>query len=267
MLCVDLCTHCPPAAQVMVSDAAEVPWNSLALVGRTVAGNATVWKLFSRGPMPPAWLGMMFEKGRLVVRGCSVGFLFSWLALFTPLCRLSFDQIARQRCAAFPHYNPIVACPLPWLLPPCCRLRGGGSQGVGRAWGLPQVSPRAGIQCTCMHAQLRGKACGVAASPRVEASDTSAALTPPLPLLPHRFDAPEDFAPFKLAEGLFYASALENAASAMEIAAIEGRMAALLAAQHLRQAASAPQQQQSGVLDGPGQWAANQQQQDVAAAA
>jgi hypothetical protein len=49
----------------MVSDNAEVPWNSLALVGRTVAGNATVWKLFSRQPMPGAWLGMMFEKGRL----------------------------------------------------------------------------------------------------------------------------------------------------------------------------------------------------------
>lgn len=29
------------------------------------------------------------------------------------------------------------------------------------------------------------------------------------------FDPPEDFAPFKLAPGLFYAAALENAASAM----------------------------------------------------
>ena len=90
--------------------------------------------------------------------------------------------------------------------------------------------------------------------------------TPFVPLPPHRFDAPEDFAPFKLAEGLFYASALENAASAMEIAAIERRMAALLAVQHLRQAASASQQQQGSVLDGPGQGAANQQK-GVAAAA
>jgi hypothetical protein len=95
--------------------------------------------------------------------------------------------------------------------------------------------------------------------------------TPFVPLPPHRFDAPEDFAPFKLAEGLFYASALENAASAMEIAAIEGRMAALLAAQHLRQAASPTQQQQQqqqqgSVLDGPGQGAANQQEKVAAAA-
>lgn len=48
------------------------------------------------------------------------------------------------------------------------------------------------------------------------------------------FDPPEDFAPFQLAEGLFYNNALENAASALEIAAIEGRMTALLAAQHLK---------------------------------
>lgn len=45
--------------------------------------------------------------------------------------------------------------------------------------------------------------------------------------------AAEDFAPFALAEGLFYTAALENAASAMEIAAIEGRMTALLSSQHL----------------------------------
>ncbi|KAI7841413.1 hypothetical protein COHA_004808 [Chlorella ohadii] len=53
------------------------------------------------------------------------------------------------------------------------------------------------------------------------------------------FDPPEDFAPFKLADGLYYTAALENAASAMEIAAIEGRMTALLTAQHLKGQAAA----------------------------
>jgi prenylcysteine oxidase/farnesylcysteine lyase len=53
------------------------------------------------------------------------------------------------------------------------------------------------------------------------------------------FDPPEDYAPFKLANGLYYTAALENAASAMEIAAIEGRMTALLAAQHLKSRAAA----------------------------
>lgn len=48
-------------------------------------------------------------------------------------------------------------------------------------------------------------------------------------------------APFKLADGLFYAAALENAASAMEVAAIEGRMTAALAVKHLRAAAAAQQ--------------------------
>jgi prenylcysteine oxidase/farnesylcysteine lyase len=43
-----------------------------------------------------------------------------------------------------------------------------------------------------------------------------------------RFAPPERFAPFELAPGLCYASALENAASAMEVAAIAGRNCALL---------------------------------------
>ncbi|GAB4820077.1 hypothetical protein N2152v2_007123 [Parachlorella kessleri] len=47
------------------------------------------------------------------------------------------------------------------------------------------------------------------------------------------FDPPEDFSPFRLAEGLYYNNALENAASAMEIAAIAGRNTALLAAKQL----------------------------------
>ncbi len=48
------------------------------------------------------------------------------------------------------------------------------------------------------------------------------------------FDPPEDYGPFKLADGLFHAAALENAVSAMEIAAIEGRLAAQMAATHVR---------------------------------
>lgn len=48
------------------------------------------------------------------------------------------------------------------------------------------------------------------------------------------FDPPEDYGPFKLADGLFHAAALENAVSAMEIAAIEGRLAAQMAAAHVR---------------------------------
>lgn len=41
------------------------------------------------------------------------------------------------------------------------------------------------------------------------------------------------------ARRLYYTAALENAASAMEIAAIAGRMTALLAAQHLKQRGAA----------------------------
>ena len=98
------------------------------------------------------------------------------------------------------------------------------------------------------------------------------------------FDPPEDFAPFTLAPGLFYAAALENAASAMgaprwrgsggggapraaggrlrrrlaprpaEIAAIEGRMTALLAAEHLarRGAAALDAHSGGGVLQSGG---------------
>ncbi|PSC75950.1 prenylcysteine oxidase 1 [Micractinium conductrix] len=61
------------------------------------------------------------------------------------------------------------------------------------------------------------------------------------------FDPPEDFAPFTLCPGLYYAAALENAASAMEIAAIEGRMAALLTAQHLRRRGAADAGEQAAL--------------------
>jgi hypothetical protein len=54
----------------------------------------------------------------------------------------------------------------------------------------------------------------------------------------HRFDPPEDFAPFTLDPGgLYYVSALESAASALEVAAVAGRNVALLAAVQLRAAA------------------------------
>lgn len=65
------------------------------------------------------------------------------------------------------------------------------------------------------------------------------------------FDPPENFAPAALAEGLYYTSGLENAASAMEVAAIWGRNSALLAAQHLRERALSR-------VQGPGGAAADQ---------
>ncbi|KAK9839631.1 hypothetical protein WJX81_001751 [Elliptochloris bilobata] len=55
------------------------------------------------------------------------------------------------------------------------------------------------------------------------------------------FGAPEGFAPFQLAEGLMYVSAWENAASAMEMAAVAARNCALLVQRHLhRLAGGAP---------------------------
>lgn len=42
------------------------------------------------------------------------------------------------------------------------------------------------------------------------------------------FDPPEQFAPFKLAEGLFYNNAIETAASCMEISAVSAMNTALL---------------------------------------
>ena len=57
-----------------------------------------------------------------------------------------------------------------------------------------------------------------------------------------RFDAPENFPPFKLSEGLYYSSAWENAASAMEMASLAGRNVALLVNEYL----SAKQRQHRG---------------------
>jgi prenylcysteine oxidase/farnesylcysteine lyase len=49
------------------------------------------------------------------------------------------------------------------------------------------------------------------------------------------FDPPENFPPFALVPGLYYTAALESAASAMEIAAIEGRNVALLCSQYMKE--------------------------------
>ncbi|KAL3154565.1 hypothetical protein ABBQ32_014022 [Trebouxia sp. C0010 RCD-2024] len=49
---------------------------------------------------------------------------------------------------------------------------------------------------------------------------------------PH-FHPPEQFAPFRLADGLFYSNALENAASCMEISAISAMNSALLVQKYL----------------------------------
>lgn len=48
-----------------------------------------------------------------------------------------------------------------------------------------------------------------------------------------KFQPPEQFAPFKLAGGLFYGNAWENAASCMEISAVSAMNSALLVQQML----------------------------------
>ena len=48
-----------------------------------------------------------------------------------------------------------------------------------------------------------------------------------------KFQPPEQFAPFKLADGLFYSNAWENAASCMEISAVSAMNSALLVQQML----------------------------------
>lgn len=50
-----------------------------------------------------------------------------------------------------------------------------------------------------------------------------------------KFQPPEQFAPFKLADRLFYSNALENAASCMEISAVSAMNSALLVQQALNQ--------------------------------
>ena len=148
---------------MMVSDTAEVPWNSLSLVGRTVAGNATLWKLFSREPMPGAWLGMMFEKGRLLAVCLRA---VCWLTLFElpplPAARHHTPDCKPALCCV-PALPTKCGMPMSWLLP-CRRLRSGGSQGVGCARGLSQVSRGACGECTCI-LSLEGIVCWVAGMP------------------------------------------------------------------------------------------------------
>ena len=48
-----------------------------------------------------------------------------------------------------------------------------------------------------------------------------------------QFHPPEQYAPFRLGDGLFYSNAIENAASCMEISAISAMNSALLVQQHL----------------------------------
>ena len=50
------------------------------------------------------------------------------------------------------------------------------------------------------------------------------------------FNPPEDFAPFKLAPGLYYGNAWENAASAMEMSAVSAANSALMVSKHLSKA-------------------------------
>ncbi len=55
-----------------------------------------------------------------------------------------------------------------------------------------------------------------------------------------KFQPPEQFAPFKLADGLFYGNAWENAASCMEISAVSAMNSALLVQQKLNLTSHAP---------------------------
>lgn len=56
-----------------------------------------------------------------------------------------------------------------------------------------------------------------------------------VPLCVCRFQPPEKFAPFLFGPGLCYNNALENAASAMEVAAVAAKNCALLVQQHVQQ--------------------------------
>ena len=60
-----------------------------------------------------------------------------------------------------------------------------------------------------------------------------------------QFHPPEQYAPFRLADGLFYSNALENAASCMEISAISAMNSALLVQQHVSKVPSTSLQQSS----------------------
>jgi hypothetical protein len=128
------------------------------------------------------------------------------------------------------------------------------SQPLPHAW--TEMMFEAGASAAAHHDPAAAPACCPVCHPQARSAATSAcpASWRPLPILAAgyevvavqawdapgaypAFDPPEDFAPFRLGDGLFYAAALESAASAMEIAAIEGRLVAAMAARHVREAA------------------------------
>lgn len=85
-----------------------------------------------------------------------------------------------------------------------------------------------------------------------------------------RYSPPEAFAPFRLAEGLYYNNAIESAASAMEMSAIAGRNSALLVAKFIEAQTKCRQAQavDQGVDSSADAAAVSQPQHgDVAAAA
>jgi hypothetical protein len=63
---------------------------------------------------------------------------------------------------------------------------------------------------------------------------------PPWVWCRRRFSAPEAFAPFELAPGLYYNNALENAASAQEVSIVAAANNVLLARQHVQQRGCRP---------------------------
>jgi hypothetical protein len=66
------------------------------------------------------------------------------------------------------------------------------------------------------------------------------------------FSPPERFAPFQLAPGLAYNKALENAASAMEVAAVAAANSARLVLRHLDAAAAGAAATKCGGVGGGG---------------
>lgn len=63
------------------------------------------------------------------------------------------------------------------------------------------------------------------------------------------FDPPENFSPAELAEGMYYTNGMENAASALEVAAIWGRNGAALAGQYLRSKALSSHGPEAGAAE------------------
>ena len=135
------------------------------------------------------------------------------------------------------------------LAPPCCAgdpmphawlsmiFEAGFDVVLEKTW---QVGAAAKSGGGCGGGGARGRAvhAQAAAAPQ-PATVISWPLSSPVQAYP-RFDPPEDFARWELAEGLYYPNAIENAASAMEMSALAGRNAALLAARHLRSRRGGP---------------------------